>query len=297
MIGVDSFTDYYDPLIKRGNLDSLLQQVGFSLWEREAIQLQQSQIKEVEVIFHLAAQTGVRPSWGRQFGVYVQRNITATERLLELATKLDHLRRFVLASSSSVYGDIQRESVDENHPLRPHSPYGVTKLAGEALCHAYSRNFDLPLIALRFFMVYGPRQRPDMALTRLIEAALTSGCFEVYGDGKQEHDFTYVDDIVQALLLAAFGQTESGVFNVGGERVISLLDVIDIVNHFTAGKLRLRFVDAAPGDVRRTSADTSRIRECLGYRPTTSVEQGLGLQVDFMRGALVGSAAAKSHTA
>lgn len=277
--GVDCLTDYYDPTLKRKNLRHFLDNPRFSLIEKDAAELEN--IDGTKVIFHLAARPGVRPSWGDKFDLYVQRNILTTARMLELAKRTQGLARFVFASSSSVYGNTQSPKLREDDPLRPFSPYGVTKLAGEALCRTYAENFNLPIIALRFFTVYGPRQRPDMAFSRLIHSALSTNTFKVYGDGNQERDFTYVGDAVQALLLAAQGPVSHGFFNVGGERTFSLNKVIELLEEIARRKLQVQYAEPLPGDVKRTSADTSLIRAALGYKPSTILEDGLRLQFEY----------------
>ena len=195
VVGVDAFTPFYDPRRKRRNLEAALAHPRFRLLELDLGADDPARLPDAELVFHFAAQAGVRPSWGDGFAEYARHNVLATQRLLE-RYEARPPRRFVYASSSSVYGDAERLPTRESDLPRPYSPYGVTKLAGEHLCLLYQRNRGLPATALRFFTVYGPRQRPDMAFHRLLEAALDGRPFEVYGDGRQSRDFTYVADAV-----------------------------------------------------------------------------------------------------
>ncbi len=195
--GVDGFTDAYDPALKRRNLEDAARRPGFRLIELDLATADLAALPDVDAVFHHAAQAGVRSSWGAEFAVYVERNVLATQRLLE-RYRGSRLERFVYASSSSVYGDAKSYPTAENALPRPLSPYGVTKLAGEHLALLYGRNFDTPAVALRYFTVYGPRQRPDMAFHRFCRALLQGGEITVYGDGRQSRDFTYVSDAVEA---------------------------------------------------------------------------------------------------
>src|SRR5919198_448024 len=194
VVGVDSFTTYYDPAVKRRNIERLLSSDSFRLVEGSLREVDLNELlSRTDVVYHLAAQPGVRRSWGREFEIYLNENLLATQLLLEVVRDAG-LRRFVFASSSSVYGDAERMPTHESDSPRPVSPYGVTKLAGEHLCHLYFSRFDVPIVSLRYFTVFGPRQRPDMAFTRFIQAAAEDREIEVFGDGLQSRDFTYVDD-------------------------------------------------------------------------------------------------------
>jgi nucleoside-diphosphate-sugar epimerase len=279
VVGVDSLTDYYDPRLKRHNLTKFERDPEFSYREQDVMSLTSEALSSVEVIFHLAAQPGVRQSWGSSFRAYAYHNVIATEHLLEVAISLPRLRRFVYASSSSVYGNVRVERTPEDHPVAPESPYGITKLGGELLCRAYASSFRLPAVSLRFFTVYGPRQRPDMAFNRLIRCAMSGEPFEIYGAGTQERDFTYVGDIVRALNLAGFGEVAQGVFNIGGGRVASLNEVISIVGRILGSSVVTLKRPHPHGDVQRTCADTSHAKHLLGYAPRTSLEDGIAAQV------------------
>src|SRR5262245_64919423 len=195
--GVDCFTDYYDPAIKRRNLERARSHPEFALVELDLGEADLAALPDVQVVYHQAAQPGVRASWGADFAIYTHHNVLATQRLLE-RYRGSSLERFVYASSSSVYGDAERYPTDEGLLPRPLSPYGVTKLAGEHLALLYARNFGMPVVALRYFTVYGPRQRPDMAFHRFCRALLTGQAITVYGDGRQSRDFTFVADAVEA---------------------------------------------------------------------------------------------------
>src|SRR5918911_374260 len=196
-------------------------------WDVVAVDLGEL-MGDADVVFHLAAQAGVRASWGLQFDVYTKLNVTLLQRLLEAARNAS-LRRFVFASSSSVYGDAETLPTSEDQVLRPLSPYGATKALGEHLLHLYFRNYDIPTVALRYFSVYGPRQRPDMAFHRIIESALEGEAFELYGDGRQTRDFTYVADVVDATLAAAERGEPGGIYNIGGGARTSMREVLDIL--------------------------------------------------------------------
>jgi nucleoside-diphosphate-sugar epimerase len=280
VVGIDSFTDYYDPRRKRMNLSALADSPRFELVEED---LNRCEITEhlpgVSCVFHLAAQAGVRRSWGKEFSHYVDSNILATQRLLE-AMK-DSSARLVYSSSSSVYGDTRDLPMSEGHPTRPVSPYGATKLSAEHLCELYRANFGLDYVALRYFTVFGPRQRPDMAFSRFITAALSGGEIEIYGDGKQTRDFTFISDAVGANMLAEQYGGEERIFNIGGGSRSSVLEVLDIIRRETGTDPPVRFLERARGDVLDTWADTSSARDELGFAPLTGLEEGLHLEVEW----------------
>ena len=231
-----------------------------------------------EVVFHLAGQPGVRPSWGSEFAIYAQRNIMATQRLLEALRDVP-VRKIVYASSSSVYGDAESYPTAETARPRPMSPYGVTKLAAEHLCELYRSNFGTPTASLRLFSVYGPGQRPDMAFSRLIRAALRGDSFPLFGDGRQTRDFTYVGDVATAMRAAArSGWT--GVANIGGGSRTSLVEVIQIVASLTHRAVKTDQRPAQPGDVRDTAADTALARRAFGYVPAVPLAEGLARMVE-----------------
>lgn len=279
--GVDSFTDYYSREIKERNLEHLRSMHKFTFLDADLLWMPLSQLFEgVDWVFHQAAQAGVRASWGSEFSRYVDWNILATQRLLEAALLSKSLKRFVYASSSSVYGDIDTFPVTETAPTRPYSPYGVTKLAAEHLCSLYSHNFGLPTVSLRYFTVYGPRQRPDMAFHRFCKAALEQKPIRVFGDGQQTRDFTYISDIVEANVLAARVDAAVGqVFNIAGGSRVTLLDVIELLRRVSNIPLTMLSDDRQHGDVRHTYADISRAESLLGYRPRVSLQVGLAREL------------------
>lgn len=278
--GVDSFTDYYDTRFKEQNLataatDSNFELVRADLCEVEVLPL----LEDVEVVFHQAGQPGVRLSWADGFDAYHQRNIVATQRLLEAAREHE-LRRFVFASSSSVYGNSEHYPTTELDLPRPFSPYGVTKLAAEHLCCAYAENFGVPTVALRYFTVYGPRQRPDMAFHRLIEAGLGGPPFPAFGDGSQIRSFTYVADVVSANVAASNADLPPGeIFNVGGGGQVSMHEVYDIVEDLLGEPVKRDQMPAASGDVRRTGGAIEKAERELGWKPAVDVRTGLAEQL------------------
>jgi nucleoside-diphosphate-sugar epimerase len=280
VLGIDSFTTYYDPAIKHRNLKDIKGHPRFTLTPADlgTHNLSES-IQGVETVFHLAAQPGVRASWGNDFGAYVENNVLATQRLLEAVKELKTLKKFIYASSSSVYGETSVERVAEEHPVRPFSPYGVTKLAAENLCSVYARNYGIRLTSFRFFSVYGPRQRPDMAFARLISAVLTGNPFTLYGDGSQQRDFTFVEDVVDGLLAAVAAENGDSVFNLGGGEVLSMNDIIRLVQDITGKIPNIESHPGVRGDVKRTSADISRIQSVLGFEPKHRIREGLSRQI------------------
>ncbi|MFH1681441.1 MAG: NAD-dependent epimerase/dehydratase family protein [Candidatus Eisenbacteria bacterium] len=275
VVGVDAFTDSYEPLYKEENLDALRSEERFRLVREDLNRADLGRLLDgVDVVFHLAAQAGVRASWGRDFERYLNANILATQRLLE-AARGKAIRRFVFASSSSVYGETVDLPVRESSPKRPHSPYGVTKLAAENLGHLYRRNEGVPFVALRYFTVVGPRQRPDMAPYRIVRAAYGGEPFAVYGDGEQTRDFTFVGDAARATIRAGERETESPVFNVGGGGRIALNEMIRLVEEITGREVARRPADRQKGDVRDTWADCSAAERELGKVGATPVREAL----------------------
>lgn len=282
--GVDCFSPFYDPAVKRANVQGLLRAPPFELVEGDLRSMDLAPVvRDVEVVFHEAAQPGVRLSWSTGFAEYDSNNVLATQRLLE-ASKGTDIRRFVYASSSSVYGNAARYPTQETDPPRPHSPYGVTKLAGEHLCTLYGDNWGIPTVALRYFTVYGPRQRPDMAIFALLRAGLTGGQFTLYGDGTQRRDFTFVDDVVQANLLAAAADVAPGsVVNVAGGAPVSVNALIDAASSAIGASIAVERRPPQPGDVDATGGAIERARELLGWQPATTLEQGLSLQARWQQ--------------
>jgi nucleoside-diphosphate-sugar epimerase len=265
VLGVDSFTDYYDVEEKERNADGLDVR-------RIDLAAERLDLDGVEGVFHLAGQPGVR-SFGEAFPLYVRRNVMATQKVFEACA--DAGVRVVFASSSSVYGDAERYPTPEDVLPRPLSPYGITKLACEELAYAYGRNFGLDAVALRYFTVYGPRQRPDMLFRRVCERLLDGETFEVYGSGGQTRSFTYVDDVVAATCSAMETAPAGATYNVGGGQEASMLGAIGILEEISGRTLAVRHVGPAQGDMARTNADISRIREVLGWQPRTSLRDGL----------------------
>jgi nucleoside-diphosphate-sugar epimerase len=281
VVGVDAFTSYYAREIKEHNLAHLRTTGGFTLVESDLADAPLEPLLDgVEVVYHIAGQPGVRASWGADFATYLRNNALATQRLLEACTGRD-LQKFVFASSSSIYGDAESHPTPESLLPRPVSPYGVTKLAAEHLCSVYRTNFGVPTAALRLFTVFGPRQRPDMAMARLVKAGLAGEPFTMYGDGSQARDFTYVGDVVRAMRDAARSPW-CGVANIGGGASTTLRVVVDILEQL-CGPLDIHTVDAQAGDVRVTSADITLASQAFGYAPTTSVAAGLADMVTWRR--------------
>jgi UDP-glucose 4-epimerase len=283
VVGIDCFTDYYPRDAKERNLASLRTAANFRFVE--------SRIQDADLpalldgcthVFHLAAQAGVRKSWGRDFSVYTTNNIEATQVLLEACVNRP-LSRLVYASSSSVYGDLVAMPMREDALPQPVSPYGVSKLAAEQLCYLYFVNYGVPVVSLRYFTVYGPRQRPDMGFHRFLRATLTGQPITVFGDGEQTRDFTYVDDIVAANVAAAERGIPGRVYNIGGGSRVSVNHVLDIVGR-VAGRQPIIVVDAAQkGDMRHTYADTELARTDLGFRPTVDLERGLAAECAWLQ--------------
>ena len=282
--GVDAFTDTYARWIKEANLADVRHGDGFELLDGGLLELDlPAALDGVSHVVHLAARPGVRTSWRDGFPAYVDDNVTATQRLLEacLATGVE---RVVYASSSSVYGQATTWPCREDAPTVPHSPYGVTKLAGEHLCRLYTSNHGLSTVSLRFFTVYGPRQRPDMAMHRLVSAALTGEPFPLYGDGSQVRDFTHVHDVVGAVLAAMAPSVPHGlVANVAGGSVASTADVIDLVGEVVGRPVPVVRAAEQAGDVRRTGGATEVAREVLGWTPTVDLRDGIAMQADVLR--------------
>jgi UDP-glucose 4-epimerase len=282
--GVDSFDPCYDVRIKRKNLVHAELDGRFDLVEGSINEIDLKRlVSGAKCVFHLAAQAGVRDSWAERFDEYVDANVRATQRLCE-ACRGEPLERFVYASSSSVYGDTAELPMGEDHPTRPFSPYGVTKLSGEALCLLYRRNFGLPVVSLRFFTVYGPRQRPDMAFHKFISSAFAGRPIEVYGHGNQTRDFTYVSDAVDAVLLAAEYGGPTAVFNIGGGNRVSLNSALEVLGAGLAGKAPVQVVFREPvkGDVMHTYADIGLARRELGYSPKVALEEGIGREIEWI---------------
>jgi UDP-glucuronate 4-epimerase len=284
--GVDCFTSYYDPGRKRRNLMAALPHPRFELIEADLATCELAPLLgDIDVVYHLAGQPGVRRSWSAQFAAYVTNNVCATQRLLEAVARTD-VGRLVNASSSSVYGDAPVFPTVEAATTRPISPYGVTKLAAELLCCAYATGRAVPAVSLRYFTVYGPRQRPDMAMYRLVAAATGGPAFPLYGGDDQIRDFTYVADVVAATALAGTRPVPPGtVLNIAGGSAASLGEVIAMVEKVTGSSVVLDRRDRQPGDVTRTGGATERAGELLGWTPRTGLLDGLQAQADWQRSA------------
>ena len=276
--GVDCFTDYYPRPLKEANLATVKGHQGFKFVQGA---LQEMDLKPllagVTHVFHLAAQAGVRKSWGRDFDVYTKNNIEATQRLLEALAGVS-IERFVYASSSSVYGDEVRLPMREDAYLQPLSPYGVSKLAAEHLAHLYWVNHGVPAVSLRYFTVYGPRQRPDMAFQRFFTAVQQGRPITVYGDGEQTRDFTFVGDAVAATIAAGNQGVPGRVYNIGGGSRVTMNHVLDLISKVTGRPVAIEREPKQKGDMRHTYADTSAARRDLGFAPRVTLEEGLTQQ-------------------
>jgi UDP-glucose 4-epimerase len=284
--GIDCFTDYYPRPIKQANLDTVLKRPGFTFVESTIQQADLASLLDgVTHVFHLAAQAGVRKSWGRDFAVYTVNNIEATQVLLEACVGRP-IERLVYASSSSVYGDRARIPMREDALPQPVSPYGVTKLAAEQLCYLYSVNHGVPATSLRYFTVYGPRQRPDMGFHRFISAALQGEPITVFGDGGQTRDFTFVGDAVSATMAAGDRGVVGRAYNIGGGSRVTITEVLDIIGRVTGRSLRIERGPEQKGDMRDTYADTSLARADLGFAPTVTLSDGLAEEARWLASAL-----------
>ncbi len=284
VVGIDAFADFYPRAVKELNLATARSHAGFRFVEGRLQELELAPLLEGAAhVYHLAAQAGVRASWGRDFGVYTDNNVLATQRLLEAAVSVG-VPRFVYASSSSVYGDVAALPLRESGVCRPVSPYGVTKLAAEHLVHLYGTNEGLPVVSLRYFTVYGPRQRPDMAFHRFLRSARDGGPIHLYGDGRQTRDFTYVDDIVAATRAAADIGRPGHVYNVGGGARVELNHVLDEIRAVTGRQLEIVREAAQKGDMRDTLADTGAARHDLEFRSTVPLREGLAREWEWLQG-------------
>jgi nucleoside-diphosphate-sugar epimerase/predicted glycosyltransferase len=284
VVGIDCFTDNYERSRKLANLEVARQWNAFELApvDLAAADLD-GFLDDCDAVFHLAGEPGVRSSWDERFELFLRRNVMATQRLLESASRAPE-KPFVFASSSSIYGDSETLPTTEDAPAHPLSPYGASKLAAENLCRIYHANHGVCTVALRYFTVYGPRQRPDMAFNRFCRAAIDGDPLTVFGDGRQTRDFTFVQDIVQATRAAAETPAAAGrAFNVGGGSRVSVREAVALLEDFAGRPLDVRYEDSQRGDVRHTGADTERARTELGFRPLTSFDRGLRAEFDWMR--------------
>ena len=282
VVGIDCFTDYYPRDAKERNLASLRTSPHFRFVESRIQDADLAALLEDRThVFHLAAQAGVRKSWGRDFAIYTTNNIEATQVLLEACVGRP-IERLVYASSSSVYGDLVEMPMREDALPQPVSPYGVTKLAAEQLCYLYHVNFAVPTVSLRYFTVYGPRQRPDMGFHKFLRATLLGQPITLYGDGEQTRDFTFVDDAVSATIAAATRGVPGGVYNIGGGSRVSVNQVLQMIGR-VAGRQPIVALDPVQkGDMRHTYADTDRARADLGFAPSIDLERGLAAECAWL---------------
>jgi nucleoside-diphosphate-sugar epimerase len=282
VIGLDSFTDYYPRPIKEANLRYNVGRSGFRFVEAR---IQDADLADLlsgaTHVFHLAAQAGVRKSWGRDFRIYTENNVEATQQLLEACVGRP-LHRFVYASSSSLYGDNVAIPMREDALPQPVSPYGVTKLAAEQLCYLYFVNHGVPTTSVRYFTVYGPRQRPDMAFNRFIRAASTGSPITVFGDGEQTRDFTYVDDALAATLAAGDRGVPGRAYNIGGGSRVTVNEVLEIIGRLAGRPLDVRREPAQKGDMRDTFADTALARAELGFNPRVPLQEGIEAEYEWL---------------
>ena len=283
VVGIDCFTDYYPREMKERNLAWLRTQPSFRFVE--------SRIQDADLpgllagrthVFHLAAQAGVRKSWGSDFSVYTTNNIEATQVLLEACVNRP-IERLVYASSSSVYGDNVSMPMREDALPQPVSPYGVSKLAAEQLCYLYFVNYKVPTVSLRYFTVYGPRQRPDMGFHKFLRAAIKGEPISLYGDGHQTRDFTFVADAAAATHLAATKGVPGRVYNIGGGSRVSMLEVLEMMGRVTGHPPVVHQDPAQKGDMRHTFADTTLARHDMGFAPTVTLEQGLAAEYAWLK--------------
>jgi UDP-glucose 4-epimerase len=278
VFGIDCFTDYYARSVKEDNISDALISGNFTFIEKNLLDI--DDYPNVDFIFHQAAQAGVRASWGQNFDIYLQNNVKATQKLLEYY-KDKKIQKFVYASSSSVYGDTEERPMHEKSYLRPYSPYGVTKLAAENLCTLYYKNYGVPTVSLRYFTVYGPRQRPDMGINRFVSSILNNKKITIYGDGSQTRDFTFIDDVVEANILASKSNLAGEIFNVGGGNTISVINLIRLIEKITGKQADIFFIEKQKGDVNDTWADVRKISDSLKWKAKTNIDKGLQRYIEW----------------
>jgi len=275
VIGIDSFNDTYSRWMKDKNILPIKNHSQFQLISDNLNDIDlNSLLQDVDYVFHTAAQAGVRSSWGKNFSVYTENNITATQKLLE-AAKDSSIKKLIYASSSSVYGLCPELPMTESSPLLPYSPYGVTKLAAENLCQLYFKNFNVPSVSLRFFTVYGPGQRPDMAFHIFLKAMNEDKPIPLYGDGKQTRDFTFIDDIVDANVQAMDLGQSGEIYNVGGGNRKEMITLFPLLEKITGKKVLIQHTDRQRGDVFHTYADINKAKKDLDFSPKIPLEEGL----------------------
>ena len=283
VIGVDTFIGPTPDKLKQINVQKLINHPGFHLVEADLMTADLHNIlQDIDIIYHLAGMPGVRSSWGNEFKPYVTNNILVTQRLLEVVKDMP-IKKFIYASTSSVYGE-KTGKVSENAYLTPLSPYGITKLTGEHLCNVYLKTHHVPVISVRFFTVYGPRQRPDMAFHRFILQILQNQPLTIFGDGTQSRDFTYISDCVDGLFNLSYRDNAIGeTFNFGGKERASVNEVIEILEHITGKKASYSFSQQVNGEPKHTWADISKAEKFLNYHPNVSLQQGLTNEVEYIK--------------
>lgn len=286
--GIDCLNSYYDKSIKENNIALLLNHPAFHFFKEDITLISSGLndiIKKADIIFHLAGQPGVRSSWGNGFGSYIKDNVETTQFLLEQVKQSQSLKKFILASSSSVYGNFSGIPMKEDIVPVPSSPYGITKLTAENLCSTYSSIYGINVLCLRYFSVYGPRQRPDMAFHRFLRAAILGEKITIFGDGKQTRDFTFVDDIVAGTLKAAFADIPKKfiIINIGSGMRISLREVIGLIEEITGKNILSDYAETEKGDMSDTFADISFAGQLLSYKPSISIRDGLKVQYRWMK--------------
>jgi nucleoside-diphosphate-sugar epimerase len=285
--GVDNFSDYYNPELKMQTANQL-RSAGVTLIDGDLNELDLSTLVDTEVIYHQAGQPGVRNSWGSDFAPYIVANISATQKLLEAVLENNRETKLVYASSSSIYGSAETYPTTEKIAPKPKSPYGVTKLAAEHLCSLYAENYGLNTVSLRYFTVYGPRQRPDMAFNKFSKAILSGEKIKVFGDGNQIRDFTYIDDIVQANIDAGSKSFSPGsVYNVSGGGQHSVLEIIDKLSELSGSALEYEIYPEIKGDVSRTCGENAEFRAAFDWHPLTSISEGLKAELEWMDNLLI----------
>jgi len=275
VIGIDSFADFYPKWIKEKNIQDITRDSRFELISSDLESTDiENILRQVDFVFHLSAQPGVRASWGQNFSVYIKNNIQVTQKLLETAKTVPP-KKIIYASSSSVYGFCQELPMTEKSPLHPLSPYGVTKLAAEQLCFLYFKNYGIPVVSLRYFTVYGPGQRPDMAFHRFFKAVAEEKEITVFGDGKQTRDFTFIDDIIDANVAALHKGKPGETYNIGGGHQEILENIFPVIEDICCKKVKIVKVEKQKGDVLHTYACIEKANQHLDYSPKTSLSEGL----------------------
>ena len=279
VIGIDCFSDYYPVGIKKLNIRDALGHENFIFHESNLLEFNKFP-EDVDYVFHMAGQAGVRASWGDNFNIFIKNNIEATQRLLEYYKDIE-LEKFVYSSSSSVYGDVDLP-MNEESVLKPISPYGVSKLAAEHLSYLYWKNYDLPTLSLRYFTVYGPRQRPDMAINKFTNAIINGNEIDVYGDGKQTRDFTYVGDVIKANILAAESKFSGEVLNIGGGSRITVFELIENLENIIGNKAVINLQGTQSGDMKNTLADVRKVQKLMKWSPEIRIEEGLVCYIEWL---------------